>query len=342
MEDLKVVVLDAYGGDNAPVETVKGAVMALNQEKSLKIIITGYKEEILKELEKYNYDKDRLEIVNTTEVITCNDTPTLAIRQKKDSSLVVAFRLLKERQDVISLVSAGSTGAILTGGFLMIGRLKGVSRPALAPLLPTLKGTQTLLIDCGANADVKPLNLCHFALMGNEYMKSIGVENPRIALLSVGTEEEKGNELVKKTLPIMKTLPINFVGNMEARDLLSGNYDVVVCDGFSGNVLLKGTEGGIIALKSILKQEIKSSLMCKIGALFMKKAFKGMKQKLNYEANGGSPFVGCKKLILKCHGSAEAESVCNTILSSLQLEKVNLNQRIEKVIEETKIEITEE
>ncbi|MBQ7307627.1 MAG: phosphate acyltransferase PlsX [Clostridia bacterium] len=342
MEDLKIVVLDAYGGDNAPVETVKGAVMALNQEKDLKIIITGNEEEILKELQNYKYDKDRLEIVHTSEVITCNDVPTMSIKQKKDSSLVVAFKLLRERQDIVALVSAGSTGAILTGGFLLIGRLKGVSRPALAPLLPTLMGTQTLLVDCGANMDAKPLNLCHFALMGTEYMKSIGVENPKVALLSVGTEDEKGNELVKKTLPLLKTLPINFVGNMEARDLLSGKYDVVVCDGFAGNVLLKGTEGGIIALKSILKQEIKSSFMNKIGAVFMKKAFKGMKQKLNYEANGGSPFIGCKKTIMKCHGSAEAESICNTILASLELEKVNLNQRIEKVIEENKIEIIEE
>lgn len=342
MENFKTVVLDAYGGDNAPIETVRGAILALKEEKTLKIILTGKEEEIRKELEKYNYDKNRVEIVNANDIITCNDKPTEAIRTKKDSSLVVAFKLLKEREDVISIVSAGSTGAILTGGFMLVGRIKGVSRPALSPLLPTLNGSKgTLLIDCGANTDCKVINLCHFALMGSEYMKIMGVENPRIALLSNGTEDEKGNELVKKAFPIMKTLPINFVGNMEARDLLSGKYDVVVCDGFSGNVLLKGTEGGIISLKNVLKDEIKSSIKCKIGALFMKKAFKGMKEKLNYEANGGSPFIGCKKLIMKCHGSSTGESVCNTILSSLNLYRMNLNERIEKVINENEIIIEE-
>ena len=335
------VVLDIYGGDN-PLEIIKGGVLAVNTQKDFNIIMTGNKEEISAELNKYQYDKNRISVVNATEVITCNESPTMAIRTKKDSSLVVAFNILKENPDVISLVSAGSTGAILTGGFMLIGRLKGVSRPALAPLLPTLNDSKgTLLIDCGANMDAKPINLCHFALMGTEYMKSIGVENPRVALLSVGTEDEKGNDLLKKTLPLLKNLPINFVGNMEARDLLSGNYDVVVSDGFSGNVALKGTEGGIVALKNVLKTEIKSGFLNKIGALLMKKAFKGMKARLNYEANGGSQFIGCKKLIMKCHGSATSESVCNTILSSLNLNKVNLNSKIEKVLAENIITIEE-
>lgn len=343
MENLISVVLDAYGGDNAPIETVRGAVLALKEASNLKIIITGNEQEITSELQNYNYDKSRIEIVNTTEVITCNESPTAAIKTKRDSSLVVAFNILKQREDVISLVSAGSTGAILTGGFLLIGRIKGVSRPALAPLLPTLneKSKGVLLVDCGANMDAKPINLCHFALMGSEYMKNIGVENPRVALLSVGVEDEKGNDLVKKTLPLLKNLPINFVGNMEARDLLSGEYDVVVCDGFSGNVLLKGTEGGIQSLNKVIKSEIKSGFWSKFGALFCKKAFKRVKSRLNYEANGGSQFLGCKKLIMKCHGSATGESVCNTILASLNLSKVNLNEKIEKVINENQILVEE-
>ena len=340
----KTIVVDAYGGDN-PKEIIKGCVLALNSKnvnEDFNIIITGKQDEIDSELSNYKYDKSKLEVINTTEVITCNDVPTVAIKTKKDSSLVVAFNLLKKREDIVAMVSAGSTGAILTGGFLLIGRIKGVSRPALSPLLPTLNdGKGTLLIDCGANMDCKPINLCHFALMGSEYMKALGIENPKVALLSVGTEDEKGNDLIKKTLPLLKKLPINFVGNMEARDLLTGNYDVVVSDGFSGNVALKSLESGITSMNKLIKREIKARPLSIFGSLFMKKSFKAVKQKIDYESNGGSPFIGCKKLIMKCHGAAESESVCNTILSALNLSNLNLNDKIEKIVNENEIIVEE-
>jgi len=329
------IVIDGFGGDNSPEEIVKGVALALDKYKDLKMIITGDKDKLLQLLNQYNADLSRVEIVHTTEIIINDESPTEAIRQKKDSSLVVALNILKEREDVCGLVSAGSTGAVLTGAFMKIGRMKGVSRPALAPLLPTKTKGRVLLIDCGANMDSKPINLCHFAIMGSAYMKNMfGIENPRVALLNVGVEDKKGNELCHQVFPLLQKLPINFVGNMEARDFLSGQYDVVVSDGFSGNVLLKSTEGAIQSLLSILKAEIKARPKSKIGYLFMKKSFKAVKNLMDYENHGGSPFLGAKKVLIKSHGSSFAPSILASIEQVIQIENTKLYEKLEKQIEE--------
>ena len=234
------VVVDIYGGDNAPKEIVKGCVQALKENRGFDLVLVGKANEIADLLKEQTVEMSRVEIVDAPDVITNDDVPTTAIRTKKESSLVVALDRVKNDEECIGMVSAGSTGAVLTGSFLKIGRIKGISRPALAPLLPTVDGGNVLLIDCGANVDCKPAMLAQFALMGNAYAKAIlNKENPRVALMSNGTEDKKGNELTKEAFGLIKELPVNFVGNMEARDLLSGDFDVVVCDGFWGNVALK-------------------------------------------------------------------------------------------------------
>ncbi len=327
------VVLDAFGGDNAPLEIVKGAVKAVNQRNDVIIVLVGKEDKIKELLAEENYNKHQIEIVNATDVIINNESPTMAIRRKKQSSLVVALDILKNDESVCGLVSAGSTGAVLTGGFLKIGRMKGVSRPALGPILPTVNGKQVMLIDCGANMDSKPINLCHFALMGSSYMKGVyGIEKPRVALLNVGVEDKKGNDLVKAAFPMLKELPINFVGNMEARDALSGDFDVIVADGFAGNILLKSTEGAIKAVTSILKPEIKKSFVSKMGYLLMKKPFKVLKDTLDHESYGGSPFLGCKKIIIKSHGSSHAHSIYMSIGQVLALAESNVYKKLEKDI----------
>lgn len=332
------VVIDAYGGDNAPYEIVKGAVLSVNKVKDLQIILTGKTLEMQNILQELGYNGDKITIVDAQDVITNDESPTSAIRTKKNSSLVVAFDELKQN-DYDGLISAGSTGAILTGAILKIGRIKGVSRPAMCPILPTTKGSPVCICDCGANMDAKPENLCHFALMASEYLKaSADVENPRVAILNVGAEDHKGNELVKQTFPLLKQLPINFVGSVEARDLLSGDYDVVVCDGFAGNVLLKSTEGTVVTVLKMLKTEIKSRFRYKIGYLFMKPAFKNLKSKLDYTSYGGSPFIGCKKIVLKAHGTSKAENIYECVKQIAKLSKSNVNSVIEEKVSKINIE----
>lgn len=326
------VVVDAFGGDNAPLEVVEGAVLAVNERKDLTVVLTG-KEDKIKEI--LNGRTERIEIVNAEDVITNDDVPTVAIRQKKDSSLVKAFDLLKEDENVVGLVSAGSTGAILSGAIMKIGRIKGISRPALAPILPTKKDGNVIIIDSGANVDCKSEHLLHFAIMGSAYFSIVqGVESPRVALLNNGAEEHKGNELVKETYPLMKKLPINFVGNAEAREVMSGDIDVFVTDGFAGNVLLKGVEGAASGILSTLKKEIKASFSAKIGYLFMRKAFKKLKAKLDINKHGGAPFLGCKKLVVKNHGSCGRQNICASILQVVKLHENKLNEKIEKMVGE--------
>ena len=326
------VVVDAFGGDNAPLEVVEGAVLAVNERKDLTVVLTG-KEDKIKEI--LNGRTERIEIVNAEDVITNDDVPTVAIRQKKDSSLVKAFDLLKEDENVVGLVSAGSTGAILSGAIMKIGRIKGISRPALAPILPTKKDGNVIIIDSGANVDCKSEHLLHFAIMGSAYFSIVqGVESPRVALLNNGAEEHKGNELVKETYPLMKKLPISFVGNAEAREVMSGDIDVFVTDGFAGNVLLKGVEGTASGILSTLKKEIKASFSAKIGYLFMRKAFKKLKTKLDINKHGGAPFLGCKKLVVKNHGSCGRQNICASILQVVKLHENKLNEKIEKMVGE--------
>lgn len=334
------IVVDALGGDNAPYEIVKGSVAALKKHKKLGIIFCGDKEKIEQILSEFDYDKEKIEIIHAPDIIRNDEVPTIAIKEKINSSLAVSFDILKKNEDVIGLVSAGSTGAILTGGFLKIGRIKGVSRPALAPFLPTKKGGQVLVIDCGANMDSKPINLCHFAIMGSEYYKEMfGVKKPRIALLNVGTEDHKGNELCHATFSLLEKLDINFVGNMEARDLMSGDYDVVVTDGFSGNILLKATEGAIKIFMGEMKSGIKSGFWSKIGGVFLLNMFRKLKKRYDFNIYGGAPFLGCKKLIIKAHGSSKAKSIKSSVDEIVKLYDLNLNQNIEKALSKINIEI---
>ncbi len=327
------VLVDAYGGDNAPQEIVNGALLALYKYPDLQITLVG-KEEPLKDLlAQKSYDKTRLNIINASEVIDCDDAPVNAIRTKRDSSIVVALDNLKTGE-YAGLVSAGSTGAVLSGAVLKLGRLNNVSRPALAPLLPTKNGGRVMLIDSGANMDCKPINLCHFALMGSTFMKTMfGIETPRVALLSVGTEEAKGNQLVLDTFSQLKGLDINFVGNMEARDALSGQYDVIVADGFVGNVLLKGMEGALKNMMGVVKDALTSSLKTKIGALLIKKSLKTELKKYDYEQYGGAPLLGTKYLVFKSHGSSKAKQILASIEQIVEYTQKDLLNKIQQTMQ---------
>ena len=334
------VVVDAFGGDNAPFEIVKGSVEAVNNNSNLHIILCGKEEEINKVLSTLQYNKDQISIVNATDVIENTDQPTIAIRQKTESSLVKAFNKMKEDDEIAGLVSAGSTGAVLTGAFMKIGRINGVSRPALCPILPTLEGGNVAIADCGANMDCKPINLLHFSIMTNAYMKIVyNIENPRLALLNVGTEDQKGNELTKEVFNMLSNVEdINFVGNMESRDLLSGEYDIVIADGFAGNVLLKSSEGAIMYLMKTLKKSIKSRFLSKIGAIFMRKTFNELKDKMDYNKFSGAVLLGCKKLVVKSHGSSNADSIKASINQLVSMYNGNIIEKIENEIKNLKVE----
>lgn len=311
------IILDAFGGDYAPAEVIAGGLDALAKRRDLSLIFAGKEAEIEAVLKGRSYDAGRVEILNAPEVISCEEEPTAAIKRKPDSSLCVGFRRLKEDEAVKGFVSAGSTGAFLVGATLKLGRIKGISRPALCPVLPTEKdGKQVLLLDAGANADCKPINLLQFALMGAAYAEAQGVVAPKVALLSNGTEDTKGNALNREVFPLLKDAGINFVGNMEARDILSGETDVVVTDGFAGNVALKSLEGGIASLMAVMKQEIMSTLKGKIGGLLLKDAFRAIKNKMDYNKQGGAVFLGVEKVVVKAHGSSKAVAVSNAVLQA--------------------------
>lgn len=335
------IVVDAFGGDNAPLEIVEGVKLAIDKYKDLEVILCG-KEDVIRQI--LGSKTERIEIVSANDVIKNEDHPTVAIRQKKDSSLVRAFDILKEREDVIGLVSAGSTGAVLAGGIMKIGRIRGISRPALAPILPTKKDSDVVIIDSGANVDSKPINLLHFALMGSAYFTAVyNVDQPRVALLNNGSEEGKGNELAKETFPLLKDAPINFIGNKEGCDFMSGDLDVMVCDGFAGNALLKGTEGAVAAVMSVLKKNIKSRFWSKIGALFMRKTFKDIKNRIDViSKHGGSPLLGCKKLVVKNHGACKRNNIVASIEKTMLLHENNLIARIEDSLEKLNISNDEE
>ena len=334
------IIIDAMGGDNAPQEIVKGAAMALSQDRELKVVLTGDEAKIKAALAGLAYDPARLEIVHCTEVITNDDAPTLAIRQKKDSSLVVALKMLKEDADAAGFVSAGSTGAVLTGALLRVGRIRGISRPAVCPALPTAKGGKVLIIDAGANAECKPVNLCHFALMGTAYARAMGVKEPRVGLVTNGTEEHKGDPLHQESYHLLKSLQgIRFVGNVEGRDIMSGDIDVAVCDGFSGNIALKTAEGTALAVMSVIKSNIKASFSAKLGyALFMRGAFRKIKKVLDYSKYGGAVLLGIGKVVVKSHGSSKAESVCASILQAKNAAAGSLISDISAMLSEVDLE----
>ena len=326
------VALDAMGGDNAPSAIVQGAVEAIAQNSSIKVYLVGKEELVKEELGKYTYNAEQIEIVNATEVIEMAEPPVMAIRKKKDSSIVKAFQLVKEGV-CDAFVSAGSSGAVLVGGQLIVGRIKGVERPPLAPLIPTETGA-SLLIDCGANVDARPSHLVQFAKMGSVYMESImGIKNPRVAIVNIGAEEEKGNALVKETFPLLKNTPeINFIGSIEARDIPKGYADVIVCEAFVGNVILKLYEGVGGTLIKKVKEGMMTTLRSKIGALLVKPALKTCLKSFDLEEYGGAPLLGLKGLVVKTHGSSKAVEIKNTILQCQTFKEQNINEKIKNII----------
>ena len=330
-ENIKVVV-DAMGGDNAPEVTVEGAVEALKVSDKISIILTGRTEDIKKELQKYSYDESRISIVQADDVIGFDGPPVMAIRKKKNSSIVVGLNLVK-RGEADAFVSAGSTGAILVGGQFVVGRIKGIERAPLAPLIPTAKGP-SLLIDCGANVDARSSHLVQFAKMGSIYMEHIvGIKNPRVAIVNIGAEEEKGNMLVKETYPLLKECTdINFVGSIEARDIPNGDADVIVCEAFVGNVILKLYEGLSNTLMHEIKAGLMSSLRSKIGGLLIKPALKKVVKGFIGEDQGGAPLLGLKGLVVKAHGSSGADDIKKAIIQCIQFSEEEINEKIKENI----------
>lgn len=333
MAEMVNVAVDAMGGDNAPVEIIKGAVEAINEDKRVKVFLVGREPVITEELKKYTYDPAQLEIVHTEEVIETAEPPVMAIRRKKDSSIVKGMYLVKDGT-CEAFVSAGSTGAVLVGGQVIVGRIKGVERPPLAPLIPTEKGV-SLLLDCGANVDARSSHLVQFAKMGSVYMESVmGVKNPKVGIVNIGAEEEKGNALVKETFPLLKNCPeINFIGSVEARDIPTGMADVIVCEAFVGNVVLKMYEGVGAALIKKVKSGMMTSLRSKIGALLVKPALKKTLKSFDTEEYGGAPLLGLNGLVVKTHGSSKAVEIKNSILQCIAFKEQKINEKIkEKII----------
>lgn len=328
MKETTKIVLDAMGGDNAPVEIIKGAIEAVNKREDIEIILTGKEDIINQELAGYTYNKAQISVVNTSEVIETAEPPVMAIRKKKDSSIVVGLKMVK-KGEADAFVSAGSSGAVLAGGQLLVGRVKGVERPPLAPLIPTEKGF-SLLIDCGANVDARPSHLVQFAKMGSIYMENVmGVKNPKVAIVNIGAEEEKGNALVKETFPLLKECKdINFIGSIEAREIPHGQADVIVCEAFVGNVILKLYEGVGGVMVSMIKKGLMTTLRSKIGALLIKPALKETMKSFDSSEYGGAPLLGLEGLVVKTHGSSNAKEVCNSILQCVTFKEQKINDQI--------------
>ncbi len=332
MDKLVNVAVDAMGGDNAPLEIVKGAGNAVNESKEVKVFLVGLEDKVNGALSGLDYPHDRIEVVNATEIIENAEPPVNAIRKKKDSSIVVAMNLVKDGT-CDAYVSAGSTGATLVGGQVIVGRIRGVERAPLAPLIPTVKGS-SLLIDCGANVDARPTHLVQFARMGTIYMRDVyGVKNPTVGIINIGAEEDKGNALVKETFPLLKECPdINFIGSVEARDIPFGAVDIALCEAFTGNVILKTYEGVGGALLGEVKGALKSSLKTKIGALLIKKELRNTLKKFQTSEHGGAPLLGLKGLVVKTHGSSTSVEIKNSILQCITFTKQNIPAKIQDVL----------
>lgn len=329
------VAVDGMGGDNSPEAVVKGSVLAA-KEYDASIIIAGPEETIKNELKKYNFESDKIKVVNASEVISPNESPVAAIRKKKDSSINKILRMVKDGE-ADAAVSAGSTGAFMAGSLFIVGRIKGIDRPAISPIIPG-KNNPFMLIDCGANVDCKPVNLVQFALMGKVYFESVlKYENPTIGLINNGAEEEKGNKLTKTVYKLLKDAPINFVGNVEPRDISSGDVNILVCDGFVGNTVLKMYEGVATNIFSMLKKEIMSSTRSKIGGLLLKPVVKNFKKKFDYSEYGGAPFVGINGICVKAHGSSDAKAFKNAIKQAINIYDNSVIDKIKKSIENINI-----
>ena len=319
MTEITNIALDAMGGDNAPGEIVKGAVEAVEKEPSMKVFLIGVQEAI--------------EVVHASEVIETAEPPVNAIRKKKDSSMVVGMKMVKSAK-ADAFVSAGSSGAILVGGQVIVGRIKGVERPPLAPLIPTEKGV-TLLIDCGANVDARASHLVQFAKMGSIYMENVlGIQNPKVGIVNIGAEEDKGNALVKETFPLLKEEKgLNFIGSVEAREIPHGQADVVVCEAFAGNIILKLYEGVGAVLVSKIKEGMMESLRSKLGALLVKPALKQTLKQFDASEYGGAPLLGLNGLVVKTHGSSKSKEVCNTLLQCVTFKQQKINEKIKECIQ---------
>lgn len=338
MEEMTKVAVDAMGGDNAPAEIVKGAVDAVTLRQDIKVYLIGQQDVVKEELAKHSYHGSQIEVIHAEEVIETAEPPVMAIRKKKKSSIVVGMNMVKS-QEADAFVSAGSSGAILVGGQVIVGRAKGVERPPLAPLIPTEKGV-SLLIDCGANVDARASHLVQFAKMGSIYMENVmGVKNPKVAIVNIGAEEEKGNALVKETFPLLNNCPdINFVGSIEARDIPHGEADVIVCEAFVGNVILKLYEGVGATLISMVKQGMMATLRSKIGAFLVKPALKKTLKSFDASEYGGAPLLGLNGLVVKTHGSSKAKEVSTSIIQCITFKEQQINEKIRKNIGTSPVE----
>lgn len=328
------IIVDCFGGDHSPDANIDGALAALSAIPDLFLILTGDESVIRQRLSGRNYDAERLEVVHAPQVIGCDEKPTDVIRLKRDSSMMKAIMMLRDRDDIAGMVSTGSTGALVTGALVRLGRIKGVIRPAFCPVMPTMDGGVVGICDSGANVEVGSAHLRQFAVMSSLYLENVhGVKTPRTALLNVGKEAEKGDEVRREAYRLLSETPeVNFVGNMESRDLLSGSYDVVVCDGFSGNVLTKTTEGTALELLKKIKKDIYSRPIYKLGALLMKRMFAEEKEFMNYQNYGGSVLLGTSKVVVKGHGSSKAVAVQKCIEQAYKMEISGLGPKIESVI----------
>lgn len=322
------VAVDAMGGDYAPGEIVKGAVEAAKEKPQIQVLLVGKEDAVRRELEQQEYPKDRITIIPASEVIETEEPPVNAIRKKKDSSIVVGMNLVK-KQEADAFVSAGSSGAILVGGQVIVGRIKGVERPPLAPLIPTETGA-SLLVDCGANVDARASHLVQFARMGSIYMEHvIGIKHPRVAIVNIGAEEEKGNALVKEAFPLLKACKdINFIGSIEAREIPHGGADVIVCEAFVGNVILKLYEGVGATLISKVKSGMMVNLRSKLGALLVKPALKETLKSFDSSQYGGAPLLGLNGLVVKTHGNSKATEVKNSIIQCVTFKEQAINEKI--------------
>ena len=324
------VAVDVMGGDNAPVEIIKGAIAATLENKAVKVFLVGKESVVIEELKNYEYNKEQITIISADEVIETSEPPVMAIRKKKDSSIVRGLLLVKEGI-CDGFVSAGSSGAVLVGGQVIVGRIKGIERPPLAPLIPTQKGA-SLLIDCGANVDARASHLVQFAKIGSIYMESImGIAKPTVAIVNIGAEEEKGNALVKETFPLLKNCPdINFIGSIEARDIPAGKADVIVCEAFVGNIILKLYEGVGGTLIGLIKAGMMTNLRSKIGALLVKPALKKTLKTFDLQEYGGAPLLGLNGLVVKTHGSSKAVEIKNSILQCVVFKEQRINEKIKE------------
>lgn len=338
MQEVIRVAVDAMGGDYAPTEMVKGAIDAVTLRQDVKIYLIGRQDIVKQELEKHSYQGTQIEVVHAEEVIETAEPPVMAIRKKKKSSIVIGMNMVKEKR-ADAFVSAGSSGAILVGGQVIVGRIKGVERPPLAPLIPTEKGV-SLLVDCGANVDARASHLVQFAKMGSIYMENVlGRKKPKVAIVNIGAEEEKGNALVKETFPLLANCPdINFTGSIEARDIPHGEADVIVCEAFVGNVILKLYEGVGATLIQMVKQGMMGSLRSKIGALLVKPALKQTLKTFDASEYGGAPLLGLNGLVVKTHGSSKAQEVTNSIIQCVTFKEQGINEKIRKNIGTSPIE----